>query len=77
MPAHHLHAHEYSTSVFAIGKVQVGYVRHLRAVQGIRPGIGGTIAISLVPPELAPRYSGRAAPSVGVFFTLQAARHQM
>jgi len=77
MPAHHLHAHEYSTSVFAIGKVQIGYVRHLRATRGLQPGIGGTVSISLVPPALAPRYSGRTAPSFGIFFSFQAARHQM
>ncbi len=77
MPAHHLHAHEYSTSVFAIGKAQIGYVRHLRATRGLQPGIGGTVAISFVPPALEPRYSGRTAPSFGIFFSLQAARHQM
>ena len=77
MPAHHLHAHEYSTSVFAIGKVQLGYVRHLSAMRGVQPGIGGTVPLSVLPPALAPRYSGRTAPSVGVFFSLQAARHQM
>jgi len=77
MPAHHLHAHEYATSVFAIGKVQMGYVRHLRATRGLQPGIGGTVSISVVPPALEPRYSGRIAPSFGIFFSLQAARHQM
>ena len=77
MPAHHLHAHEYSTSVLTVGKVQAGYVRHLRAIKGVVPGIGGTVSVSLLPPELAPRYSGSAAPGVAVFFNLQAARHQM
>jgi hypothetical protein len=77
MPAHHLHAHEYSTLVFAIGKVQIGYVRHLRATLGLQPGMGGSVAISLVPAALEPRYSGRTAPSFGIFFSLQAARHQM
>ena len=77
MPAHHLHAHEYSTSVFTISKVQIGYVRHFGTTIGLQPGIGGTLAISVVPPELAPRYSGRTAPSFGVFFSLQAARHEM
>ena len=77
MPAHHLHAFEYSTSVFAIGKVQFGYVRHLSATRGVVPGIGGSVAVSLLPSQLAPHYSGRAASSVGVFFSLQAARHQM
>ena len=52
MPAHHLHAHEYSTSVFAIGKVQLAYVKHLRSTMGLQPGIGGTVAISVVPPRL-------------------------
>ena len=77
MPAHHLHAYEFSRSVFTIGKIQFGYVRHLRALKGVVPGIGGTAAVSLVPPALAPRYSGRAAPSFGVFFSLSGARHQM
>ncbi len=77
MPAHHLHAFEYSTSVFAIGKVQLGYLRHLNATRGVVPGIGGSIGVSLLPPQLAPHYSGRVAPSFSVFFSLQAARHQM
>jgi hypothetical protein len=63
--------------VFIVGKVQAGYVRHLRATKGVVPGIGGTVSVSLLPPELAPRYSGRAAPGLAVFFSLQAARHQM
>ena len=77
MPAHHLHALEYSTSVFAVGKVQFGYVRHLKPTIGLVPGIGAMAAVSLLSPELASRYSGRTAPSFGVFFSLQAARHQM
>ena len=77
MPAHHLHAHEYSTSVFAVGKAQVGYVRHLGATKGLVPGVGGTVALSFLSPELAPRYSGRIAPTFAAFFSLQAARHQM
>jgi hypothetical protein len=77
MPAHHLHAFEYLTSVFTIGKVQLGYVRHLAATRGVVPGIGGSVAVSLLPPQLAPRYSGRIAPGCSLFLSLQAARHQM
>jgi hypothetical protein len=77
MPAHHLHAHEYSDSVFAVGKVQFGYVRHLRAIGGVVPGIGGAVSVSLLPSELAPRYAGRAAPGLSLFVNLRAARHQM
>ncbi|MGE3842747.1 MAG: hypothetical protein AB7I50_14315 [Vicinamibacterales bacterium] len=77
MPAHHLHAHEYGTSALPVWKVQIGYSHQLRTSGAIVPGIGGSAALSVLPPELAPRYYGRIAPSVGVFFTLQPARHQM
>ena len=77
MPAHHLHAFAYGTSVFAIGKVQVGYLRHLSPSKGLVPGIGGSLAVGAVPPALASGYSGQLAPSVAVFFSLRAARHQM
>jgi hypothetical protein len=77
MPAHHLHAHEFGPSVLAVGKVQGGYVRYLRATRGLQPGFGGTVALSLLPPELESRYRGRTVASFGAFFTLQAARHEM
>jgi hypothetical protein len=77
MPAHHLHAHEFSLQVVTIAKVQVGYVRHIRSIKGLQPGVGATFSLSFLPPTLAPRYSGRTAPSGGLFLSLQAARHQM
>ena len=77
MPAHHLHAHEFSLRVVPIGKVQTGYVRHIRAIKGVQPGVGATFSLSFLPSELAPRYSGRTAPSYGLFLSLQAARHPM
>jgi hypothetical protein len=77
MPAHHLHAVEFATSVFPVGKVQVGYVRQFKATKTIVPGIGATAAFTVVPAALAPRYSGRIAPGIGVFLSLQPARHEM
>ena len=77
MPAHHLHAHEFATSVLDIGKVQLGYVRHVQAINGVQIGVGGTASISRLPRALETRYAGRNAPSFGVFFSLQAARHKM
>jgi hypothetical protein len=77
LPGHHLHAHEYSRWIFLLGKLQAGYVRHFPATKGLVPGIGGTMALSLLAPELAPHYSGRVAPTFGVFFSLQAAKHEM
>lgn len=77
MPAHHLHAHEYSLLSVPVRKVQAGYVRHFKAAKGLVPGLGAAAALSFVSRELAPRYSGNVAPSFTVFFSVQAARHQM
>jgi hypothetical protein len=77
MPAHHLHAHEYGAAVFSAGKVQAGYVRHLRSRRGIVPGVGAAAALSVVPAALAPHYSGRVAPTFSVFVTARAAPHRM
>jgi hypothetical protein len=76
-PAHHLHALEYSTAVFTVGKVQAGYVWLFPSRKGLVPGVGASTAVSLLPPELESRYSGRVAPSLNVFFVLRAGRHEM
>lgn len=77
MPAHHLHAHEYGGGVFEVGKVQGGYVRHFRSMKGVVPGVGATAALSVLPKEYAPRYSGSIAPTYSVFVNLRPARHAM
>ena len=76
-PAHDLHAHEYSTRIFTVGKLQAGYVRYLRPWKGMTAGIGATIAASLVPDELASRYNGRVAPGFGFFLTVRPRVHAM
>jgi hypothetical protein len=76
-PAHDLHAHEFPTSVFTVGKLQIGYVRQLRPWKGVVPGIGAMASVSLVPEDLASRYGGRAAPGYGVFLSLRPGRHVM
>ena len=76
-PAHDLHAHEYAERIFTVGKLQAGYVRYFRARNGLMPGIGGTVAVSMVPGELETRYYGQLAPSFGVFLVLRPARHMM
>ena len=70
-PAHDLHAHEFITEVFTVGKLQAGYVRYGSPWKGLRPGIGATISASVVPLLLAPRYGGRVAPGAGMFLTLR------
>ena len=75
-PAHDLHVHE-STEVFIVGKIQLGYAYYLRPARGLQFGMGGSVAGSLVPEALAPRYGGRVAPGVAVFVTLRPASHAM
>ena len=73
-PAHDLHAHEYITEIFTVGKGQVGYLHQFGRFHGWTPGIGGHLNLSIVPPLLAPRYGGRVAPGFGVFLNLQPER---
>lgn len=75
-PAHDLHVHE-STDVFTVGKIQLGYAHYLRPTRGLQMGVGGSIAGSIVPEALAPRYGGRVSPGVAVFLTLRPASHAM
>ena len=75
-PAHDLHVHE-SNDVFTVGKIQAGYAHYLQPTRGVQMGIGGSIAGSVVPSALAPRYGGRVSPGVSVFLTVRPARHSM
>ena len=76
-PGHDLHVHEAPATIFGVGKLQAGYVRYFSAVRGVVAGVGGTVSVSLVPPALATRYSGRATPGYGIFVTVRPARHAM
>jgi len=75
-PAHDLHVYE-STAIFTVGKIQLGYAYYLRPDRGLQLGMGGSVAGSLVPEALAPRYGGRVAPGVAVFLTVRPAAHAM
>ena len=76
-PAEDLHAHEYGAEIFSVAKVQGGYARQFKPWRGLTPGVGGSVSLSLVPPELASRYGGRVAPGLAVFATIRAPRHGM
>jgi hypothetical protein len=75
-PAHSLHVHE-SSDVFTVGKLQAGYVRYLAAWNGLQPGVGLSVSAAAVPSALEPRYAGRVAPGIGIFFTMRPAPHTM
>ena len=76
-PAEDLHAHEYGAAIFTVAKIQGGYVRQFKPSPGMTIGIGGTVSLSIVPPELASRYNGRVAPGFGAFATVRPPRHVM
>lgn len=70
-PAHAFHADEFIPQVFAVGKVQAGYIRHLKPWKALLPGIGASGSASVVPMLLAPRYDGRIAPGFALFITIR------
>ena len=76
-PAHDLHAHEYTSRVFTVGKLEAGYVRYFKPWKALAPGIGGMVSLNLLPPDLAPRYFGAIAPGFAVFVTIRPSRHVM
>ena len=76
-PAEDLHAHEYGAAIFTVSKIQGGYVRQFKPSSGMTIGIGGSVSLSIVPPELASRYNGRVAPGFAVFATVRPPRHMM
>jgi hypothetical protein len=76
-PGHDLHVHEAPVTIFTVAKIQAGYVRTFWTGKGMATGVGGTVSVSIVPPALESRYSGRFAPGFGVFLTVRPSRHAM
>jgi YHS domain-containing protein len=62
---------ESATEAFTVGKLQGGYTRYLEAWRGLKPGLGATLSVSVVPPELQTAYGGRTNLGAGVFMTLR------
>ncbi|MEQ1896816.1 MAG: hypothetical protein ABL971_05435 [Vicinamibacterales bacterium] len=54
-----------------MGKLQGGYVRHLRARRGWQPGAGFTVSAAIANALLGPRYGSRVTWGSGVFITLR------
>ena len=63
--------------VFTVAKLQAGYVRYFEPWGSFKPGIGGTLSMSLVPTALDAVYGQRATFGFGVFFTLRPAAMSM
>ena len=74
--AHDLDVHD-SEEVFTVAKLQAGYVRYLEAWNGLKPGVGATLSMSLTPTALEAVYGRRATFGFGVFLTLRPAAMSM
>jgi hypothetical protein len=74
--AHDLDVHG-SDEYFTIAKLQAGYTRYFRALAGLRPGLGATMTVSVLPQALEEVYGSRAPVGAGVFFTLRPAAMTM
>lgn len=62
---------------FTVNKLQAGYTRYFDAWGGLRPGVGLTASLSIVPRDLEPFYGDRVNPGVGVYFTIRPAAMRM
>jgi hypothetical protein len=58
---------------FTVGKLQGGYIRHLRSWIGLRPGVGVSASAGMVPGSLKAVYGRRLSAGFGVFATLRPA----
>ena len=74
--AHDLDIHDVD-DVFTVAKLQAGYVRYFEPWASFKPGIGGTLSMSLIPTALEPVYGQRATLGFGVFLTLRPAAMSM
>jgi hypothetical protein len=70
--AHDLDIHGVDEA-FTIAKAQVGYVRFIDTGSVLKPGIGVTASIGILPRELQDVYGGRTPLGFGVFFTVRPA----
>ena len=76
--AHDLDIHlDDDDALFTVSKFQAGYTRHFQAWQGLRPGLGLTTSLSLMPEALEPFYGTRVSPGVGLYLTLRPSAMRM
>ena len=73
-PSHALHVHEQPTAILTVGKLQSGYVHHVRTTHGLQMGLGASLSAALVPPSIRPHYGGVGL-GLGVFATARPASH--
>src|SRR5207244_2859699 len=64
-----------SPDSFTVAKLQGGYTRYLKALNGLQPGLGASVSAGVVPERLQPVYGNRVNVGFGVFLTLRPRRN--
>jgi hypothetical protein len=76
--AHDLDLHDVdSVETFTVAKLQGGYTRYLAAWKRLKPGVGVSASVGIVPRALAAVYGNRVNAGFGVFFTVRPAVMRM
>ena len=76
--AHDLDVHGVEPDrLFTLSKVQAGYTRYFDAWNGLKPGVGAALSMSLVPSALDTVYGNRASFGFGLYVTVRPAAMQM
>jgi len=74
-------AHDLAVAVsadpFTVAKLQGGYTRYLSAWRGLKPGVGASLSVGIVPKSLELTYGNRMNAGFGVFVTLRPAAMMM
>ena len=66
-----------SAAIYDVAKLQLGYTTYFPEWRRLRPGFGGSVSVSFVPPSLVPVYGHRANPGIALFLTIRPGTHQM
>jgi hypothetical protein len=74
--AHDLDIHDVD-AIYTLSKLQAGYTRYFDAWNGLKPGVGATLSMSLVPSALDTVYGNRSSFGFGLYVTLRPAAMTM
>lgn len=58
-------------STYTVSKAQIGYVRSLKAWHALKPGVGASASLSMVPADLERYYGNRTTFGLGLFVTIR------
>ena len=66
-----------TADAFTVAKLQAGFVRYCAAWHGLRPGLGGSVSVGIVPQGLEPTYGNRTNLGIALFAAIRLGAHGM